>query len=206
MKVLLYSFEPSTPGHSNSGMTTAEWIAEGLEAEYPEAASCKVVMLPAYLSCRDTLRQEIASYKPDIVIGLHVSPGKPWVLVEQCALNIIHTHHYPNWSDQDQYMTPIYQNGTSALFTSINTVEMVELLREHGIPSEHSFHCGTGIANYAYYISLEEMKLEHTLFIHVPQSPEEAIVQGRQLPVFPPWQTAQGVIRWLCRQSEGDKE
>ncbi len=206
MKVLLYSFEPSTPGHNNSGMTTAEWVAEGLNAEYPEVVGCKVVMLPAILSCRDVLKEAIASYQPDMVIGFHVSPGKPWVLVEQCALNIIHTHHYPNWADEEEYMTPIYQNGTSALFTSIDTVDLVDQLRQHGIPVEHSFHCGTGIANYSYYIALDEMRLEQTCFIHVPQSPEEAIVQGRPLPVFPPWQTAQGIIRWLCSKTAKEKQ
>lgn len=211
MKVLLYSFEPSTPGHTNSGLTTAEWIMEGLNSEYPEVVESKLVVLPPYFSSQEKMRRKLDNFKPDVVIGLHVAPGKPWVLVEQCALNIIHTHRCPNWADRQCYMTPIYQNGASALFTSLDTVTMVNTLRENGVPAEHSFHCGTGIANYAYYITLEEMKLIHTVFLHVPQAPEEAIVQDRPLPVFPPWQTAQGIVRWLCgmcspeQDREGDQ-
>ncbi len=207
MKVLLFSFEPSTPGHTNSGVTTAEWIVEGLVSEYPETANCLTVVLPLYFSCREKLKRKIDSFQPDIVIGFHVSPGKPWVMIEQCALNIIHTHHYPNWADQDRHMTPIYQNGAGALFTRADTVDLVEMLREHGVPADHSFHCGTGIANYSYYIALQEMDLENTVFIHVPQSPEEGIVQGRPVPVFPPWKTAQGIIKWISKSyRKGDQE
>jgi|GEM_PF-4980615 len=206
MKVLLYAFEPSTPGHKNSGLTTAEWVVEGINSEYPGCIDCKMTVLPPYFSCKEELLNAIKSFAPDKTIGFHVSPGKPWVLAEQCALNIIHTHHYPNWLDKDRYMSPIYHNGAEALFTQVDTERLLYMLKEQGVPAEHSFHCGTGIANYAYYIALEKMRQENTIFFHVPQSPEEAIIQGRQVPVFPPWQTAQGIVRWLCMPESDDNE
>lgn len=202
MNVLIFTFESLGPSKKNAGYTTAEWVMEGLTSEVNEQVQAKLIAVPPFFSCKETLVHSIQNFKPDLLIGLHASPGNPWVMIEQCALNIIHTHHYPNWEDQEQYMKPIYPNGASALFTRTDTIQLVDILREHGVPAEHSFHCGTGIANYSYYMGLQEMSSEQALFIHVPQSPEQAIMHGVQVPVFPPWQTAQGLTRWIIRQHE----
>ncbi len=202
MNVLIFAFEPLSSGKKNAGYTTAEWVMEGLTSEVSGLVNVQLITVSPFFACKETLIRSMEEHKPDLVIGLQVSPGNPWVLVEQCALNIIHTHHYPNWEDQEQYMTPIYQNGASALFTRTDTIQLIEIFREHGVPAEHSFHCGTGIANYSYYMALQEMDSEQALFIHVPQSPEQAIMNGVPVPVFPPWQTAQGLTRWIIRQHE----
>ena len=72
---------------------------------------------------------------------------------------------------------PVVAGGPDAYFATIPTREIVDALREQGIPAQLSYSAGTFVCNNLLYCALHESAQSYPAprcgFIHVPYLPEQ---------------------------------
>lgn len=72
---------------------------------------------------------------------------------------------------------PVVAGGPDAYFATIPTREIVDALREQGIPAQLSYSAGTFVCNNLLYCALHESERSNPAprcgFVHVPYLPEQ---------------------------------
>ena len=108
------------------------------------------------------LHKLLTELRPDAVLCVGQYGGANCIRVERVAINL------------DE---PVVAGGPDAYFATIPTREIVDALREQGIPAQLSYSAGTFVCNNLLYCALHESERSNSAprcgFVHIPSLPEQ---------------------------------
>ena len=167
MRILLTGFEPWGSVPENPTREIVERI------EY--RGLVRLVLPVSYKRAAEMVRRAIREIRPDVVLSLGLAPGSPVIRVETVALNVAHARE-PDADGYKPEFEKIDPEGPAAYFFTLPVKEVVNTLKEAGIPARPSFHAGTFICNLVSYVALREVDLlglnSVVGFMHLPYSSE----------------------------------
>lgn len=160
-------------------------IVEELRGKEILGEEVKGVILPVSYKRAKPLVESLVREKPRLLLSLGLAPRSTCVRLEVVALNVAHSEK----GDNDGYKPfnePIYEDGDLAYRGTIPFERILERLRRSGVPSALSFHAGTFLCNYVYYVALYNARKNGTRvgFMHIPHLTEYA-VEKPEVPSLP---------------------
>lgn len=135
------------------------------------------VIVPAsYNSVRRSVRLVFELYNPGIILALGLSSSRPLPSIERIALNYADSS-LPDTDGIVKVNEPVLENGDLALETDVDVYGLRDYLLEHGIPIIVSYHAGTYLCNYLYYLLLHKAREKNSkaLFIHIPRGRNDVL-------------------------------
>jgi pyroglutamyl-peptidase len=170
--VLLTGFEPFAGAASNSSWDAVERVTEIWEGD----ARLVVELLPVtFAGASGAMRELLARYSPDVVIGVGLADGRDAVTPERVAINVEDARIPDNDGDQPSDRA-IAAGGPAAYFSGLPVKEIASAIRAAGIASRVSDTAGTYVCNSLMYTTMRAIDGTDVTagFIHVPASPELA--------------------------------
>ena len=170
--VLLTGFEPFAGAASNSSWDAVERVAETWSGD----AVLVIELLPVtFAGASASMRELIARHSPGLVIGVGLADGRDAVTPERVAINVEDARIPDNDGDQP-VDRPIASDGPAAYLTGLPIREIVDRIREAGIPSKVSDSAGTYVCNSLMYSTMRAIEGTDVMagFVHVPCSSELA--------------------------------
>ena len=130
----------------------------------------------SYSSVKRSIKLMFELYNPTIVIALGLSASKPLPALERIALNYVDSS-LPDIDGVVFSGKRIVPNGPLALETNVDIYSLRDYLLDEGIPIIISYHAGTYLCNYVYYLLLYESKIKSikSLFIHIPRGRNDVL-------------------------------
>ncbi len=167
--VLLTGFEPFDGATSNPSWDAIEALA---------GDDVVVARLPVeFAAAGERMDALLAEHSPDLVIALGLANGRAAVTPERVAINIEDARIADNGGDHP-VDRPVVDRGPAAYFTGLPVKEIVQRMREEGIPAEVSDSAGTYVCNHLMYRLMHAVATRHPTtragFIHVPCTPDGA--------------------------------
>lgn len=174
MKVLLTGFERFGKWDVNSSGA----LLERLASVRVDGVEVQAALLPvSYRRVEEALREAIDRAQPDVVVALGQADGRPRVTVERVALNADEATAIDN--DEVPGSPCIVEDGPVGYWSTLPVDELVDALREAGIPAAPSRDAGGYLCNHTFY------RLMHLIatkrpglrggFVHVPVLPEQTV-------------------------------
>jgi len=124
------------------------------------------------------VQEIIMQHKPRVFIGLGLAGGRPNITLERVAINIMDTTS-PDIDGYKPSDEKIFQDGPAAYFSTLPIKQIVNELRNNGIPAMISNSAGTYVCNTLIYTALYTIaknKLETLAgFMHLPYLPEQVL-------------------------------
>ena len=113
--------------------------------------------------------------KPDVILCVGQAGGRRAVTPEVIAINLQEAG-IPDNAGNQPVNTPVVTGGPAAYFASVPVREMVEAIRDGGIPAALSYSAGAFVCNDVLYRLLHRFDGTTTRvgFIHVPYLPQQA--------------------------------
>lgn len=174
-KILLTGYEPFLDMKRNPSMEAIR-LLDG--REYNEYEVVVEEMPMRYAEIRDIIRGLIDKHQPAAVICTGVSSIATDIPVERVAINVGSADGRVNFGYErlDQTLNP---DGPTAYWSTLPIREIMEAIKEAGIPAHISNSAGTQGCNLVFY-HLMDIIAEKNLgipggFIHVPRLPENAV-------------------------------
>lgn len=122
------------------------------------------------------LHKLLTELRPDAVLCVGQYGGANCIRVERVAINLRDARIADNAGKQPTD-EPVVAGGPDAYFATIPTREIVDALREQGIPAQLSYSAGTFVCNNLLYCALHESERSNPAprcgFVHVPYLPEQ---------------------------------
>lgn len=182
MKLLVTGFEP----FNGQTVNPSQQIADRLTA--PKGATLIKAILPVeFEKAAVQLQALLREHQPDALLSIGQAGGRPEISVERVAINVDcvkssdGSRLLPDNSGKTPVDEPIEAEGPSAYFATLPLWEMVEAIREKGIPAGISNTAGTYVCNHVMYAGLHQAATKYPYmkagFIHVPFLPEQ--IAGR---------------------------
>ena len=170
-KVLLTGFEPFGKASSNPSGEIVKQIS---------GDNIVTAILPvAYTQSAERLLALIAEHNPNVVISLGQAEGRTQITPEKVAINLDDAR----LADNEGVMrndVKILEDGPDAYFSTLPIKEIVEAIKDAGVPAAVSLSAGAFLCNHIFYIA--QNKLAGTGvrsgFVHVP-------LMDSQAPEFP---------------------
>ncbi len=176
-RVLITGFER----YGKEPINPTERIALELNGQVIGKALIYGLVLPvSYRSIKKMLPQVLADIDPDIVLSLGLSPQRTLVSIERIALNYV----FSKIPDNDGIIIEhkkIIDNGPLALESTINVIEAANVMLKNGVPTTISYHAGTFLCNYVFYLILYYSRnhKRRVGFIHVPYTHRDVVFMLR---------------------------
>ncbi|MCZ2257434.1 pyroglutamyl-peptidase I [Sporosarcina sp. G11-34] len=176
-KLLLTGFEPFLNYPVNPTMQIVEEL-HGLEIGQYKIYS---EVLPVdFNKSGDLLMEHIHAHEPDAVISLGLAGGRAKLTPERIAINV--SDGAADNSGNVPVDEPIIEGGADGYFTTLPVREMVNVLKEVGLPAEVSNTAGAYLCNHVMYRALHYANQQRPNmlagFLHIPASHELAILHG----------------------------
>lgn len=176
-KLLLTGFEPFLNYPVNPTMQIVEEL-HGLEIGQYKIHS---EVLPVdFNKSGDLLMEHIHAHEPDAVISLGLAGGRAKLTPERIAINV--SDGAVDNSGNVPVDEPIIEGGADGYFTTLPVREMVNVLKEVGLPAEVSNTAGAYLCNHVMYRALHYANQQRPNmlagFLHIPASHELAILHG----------------------------
>lgn len=147
----------------------------------------------------------VEKLQPDAVISLGLAGGRFKITPERIAINV--NDGEPDNRGNIPEDEVIQAEGADAYMTTLPVREMVNRLKDAGLPAEISNTAGTYLCNHIMYQSLHYAKTQKKQmpsgFIHIPASHELAIEHGK-IPSWSHEDLVKGV--YTCIQVLGENE
>ena len=129
----------------------------------------------SYARVEEYLRAAIERADPDVVIALGQADGRARITVERVALNADEATAIDN--DQVPGGSRIVEDGPVGYWSTLPVDELVDALREAGIPAAPSRDAGGYLCNHTFYrlmhLAATERPELRAGFVHVPVLPEQ---------------------------------
>ncbi|MCY0860063.1 MAG: pyroglutamyl-peptidase I [Sulfolobaceae archaeon] len=166
MTVLLFGFEKFSDYPENP----SELIVKSLNGEVIEDEKVVGIILPVeYNRIEKLVTQAIEQYRPKLILGIGLAPGRSKITPEKIAINYKYAKIPDNagMSYRGELIDPMMPDG---IFSNLPVEELVEYLNTNNIPSEISLSAGAYICNLTMFIIMREAKKIGAKggFIHVP--------------------------------------
>lgn len=181
MKILITAFEP----FGGDSVNPTQKLIEDIGKEPMEGAEIHTLLLPVIFDeCSDKLIQAMESIQPDAVVCCGLASGRTSITPEQIAINLKEVPKESAISDNNgnrPFDEAVNTDGPDGLFSRLPVREMVESMKEQGIPASISYSAGTFICNNTMYALLDYIRI-HELpiaggFVHFPASEEMAALK-----------------------------
>lgn len=173
-KLLVAGYGSWAKAHENP----AEAVALAMGARHWE--TCEVIGLGIPVdstAISGEIDRLLDLHAPDAWIGIGVSSAAI-IQAEMVGVNW-RDFDVPDVNGQTIKATPIAAQGPAAYNATLPNAEIVEAIKQAGIPAALSFYAGTHLCNQMLYTSAQliEQRGEATLngFIHVPRTPENVL-------------------------------
>jgi len=174
-KILLTGYEPFLDLKRNPSMEAIR-LLDGMEYNGYEVVIEEMPM--RYAEVRDIIRSLVDKHQPSAVICTGVSSIATDIPVERVAINVGSADGRVNFGYErlDQVLNP---EGPTAYWSTLPFREIVDAIKESGIPAHISNSAGTQGCNLVFYhlmdyISKKSLGIPGG-FIHVPRLPENAV-------------------------------
>ena len=184
VKILLYSFEKYDKLTQNPSTELAKLL---VNSSNKKINIKHVILRPTFDSWPNLLKQ-INAFKPSLVIGIGVAPGRSRVCLEKVALNVIDN---PKPDDKGKVLRHfrISAKAPLALETNFDVINLYNYFKKFNIPVKISYFADTYVCNYTYFNCLNYIRENNIeikcIFIHIPLSPEETNKLDNEIPSFP---------------------
>lgn len=177
-KLIVSAFEPFGGSGRNSSLETLRALPEILYGY----EIVKVTLPVVYGECGRLLCGKIAEYDPSeiaAVICLGLASGRGNIMPEYVAVNVRHGASADNAGVKYE-LTPI-GDGADAYVTGLPVLDMVQKMKEAGVPAAVSFTAGTYVCNDLMYAAVEYCRPRgiRAGFVHLPLSLEIAVAEGK---------------------------
>ena len=119
--------------------------------------------------------EKIEEIRPDAVICVGQAGGRRGITPEVIGINLREAKIADNAGNMPQN-EPVREGAPDGLFSTLPVREMVEAIKNEGLPASLSFSAGAFVCNDLLYSLLYEFKDSNIKigFIHVPFLPEQA--------------------------------
>ncbi len=167
IKVLLTGFEPFGKASSNpSGEIVKQISGENIVT---------AILPVAYAQSAERLLALIAEHNPDVVISLGQAEGRTQITPERVAINLDDAR----LADNEGVMrndVKILEDGPDAYFSTLPIKEIVEAVKDAGVPAAVSLSAGAFLCNHIFYIAQNKFAgtSVRSGFVHVPLMDSQA--------------------------------
>lgn len=174
MKVLVTGFDP----FGGEKVNPAFEVIKRLSSNIAGAEVVKLQVPTVFRKSIDVTIKAIEAEKPDFVLCIGQAGGRFAITVERVAINIDDARIPDNENNQPIDM-PIDPEGEPAYFATIPIKEIVEAIKNEGIPAAVSNTAGTFVCNHLLYgvlnyINKNDLNIKAG-FIHIPFLPEQVV-------------------------------
>ena len=171
MRILLTGFEP----FGNATTNPSGEIVKQISMDNVFTAILPV----AYTKSAEHLLALIAEHNPDVVICLGQAEGRTQITPEKVAINLDDAR----LADNEGVLrsdVKILEGGPDAYFSTLPVKDIVEAIKNAGIPAAVSLSAGAFLCNHVFYIAQNKFAGTHVRsgFVHVP-------LMDSQAPEFP---------------------
>lgn len=166
-KILLTGFEPFGKASSNpSGEIVKQISGENI---------ITAILPVAYAQSAERLLALIAEHNPDVVICLGQAEGRKVITPERIAINLDDAR----LADNEGVMrndVKILEDGPDGYFSTLPVKEIVEAIKEAGVPASVSLSAGAFLCNHVFYVAQNKFAgtKVRSGFVHVPLMDEQA--------------------------------
>lgn len=184
-RILLTGFEP----FGGSALNPSEQILNVMAAQGVAGHELQTAVLPVERRRGPrTLLAAVAEGRPDVIICLGEAGGRSAISVERVALNLLDYGQPDNSGAQvsDELISP---HGPVAYFSMLPVQDIVDALRQAGLPAQVSLSAGAFLCNQVFYVLMEYLAEQDVTgyspaagFIHVPRLPAQAAATARPGP------------------------
>ncbi len=121
---------------------------------------------------------------PDVIISVGQAGGRKGITPEVVAINLQEAS-IPDNAGCQPINVPVVADGPAAYFSALPVRQMVESIKNAGLPASLSFSAGAFVCNDVMYTLLHHFRETKVQcgFIHVPFLPEQAKENGLSLPL-----------------------
>ena len=190
MKILFTGFRSNKNTTNASDILVSSFINElpiGLKP-ISEKLEFKIIGDNTH-TVKDELEETITKTKPSYCLFIGQAPGYNRVTLEAIATNYRFTAPPANIGEPPQG-GPIEETGKAAINATLpNMQQIVQNIKNQGIPASISHNCGNSLCNQILYHGLHYAnKHESNIkcgFIHIPALTEQVLTQWPQHPFMP---------------------
>ena len=181
MNILITAFE----AFGDDSINPTERLLTDIGKEEITGAEIHTLLLPVVFDeCADKLLEAVRALRPDAVICCGLASGRTSITPEQIAINLKEVPKESSVADNNgsrPYDERINLGGPDGLFSLLPVRNMVDCMKEQGIPAAISYSAGTFICNNTMYALLNYIRI-HQLpmvggFVHFPASEEMAVAR-----------------------------
>jgi len=180
--ILVTGFEPFAGNEVNPSGETARALDGKKVSGF---TICGVVLPVEWGTTAQAMEKAIDDVDPALVLSLGLSSGRPELNVEKVAVN------YMSRAKDNQGISPevpvISASGPDGYFSTLPVEDIVEELRDKGIPARISLSAGGYLCNYTFYVASNYVERKGRRkevpvgFIHVPATPEMVAQSGKSM-------------------------
>jgi pyroglutamyl-peptidase len=166
-KVLLTGFEPFGKASSNPSGEIVKQIS---------GDNIVTAILPvAYTQSSERLLALIAEHNPDVVISLGQAEGRTQITPEKVAINLDDARLADN-EGVKRNDVKILEDGPDAYFSTLPIKEIVDAIKDAGVPAAVSLSAGAFLCNHIFYIAQNKFAgtSVRSGFVHVPLMDSQA--------------------------------
>ncbi|CAI2547359.1 Pyrrolidone-carboxylate peptidase [Apilactobacillus kunkeei] len=169
MKILITGFEPFNGSEKNSSMS----VLDALPNKLNDNIIIKKLLPTEFKKSAVVLNKTIEQFNPDVVICLGEAAGRKEITPETIAFNEDHTT-VPDNSGYKPEHEFIHQQGEEYYYVNLQVTELVNALKEAGIPSHLSDNAGRYVCNHIMYECQYLIRNKYpnmkACFIHLPSN------------------------------------
>ena len=190
MKILLTGFKSKESITNASDIVVSSFIHDLPESLKSISNNIVIAIInDDTQSVKQSLEEIIIKNKPSYCLFIGQAPGYNRVTLESMATNyrFIAPPLKTGAPPQGDF---IEETGDAAYMATLgNLQEMVECIKNKGIPASVSHHCGNSLCNQILYHGLHYAQINGSEmkcgFLHIPALPEQILAQWPQHPFMP---------------------
>ena len=173
MTILITAFAPFQQESINATMEALKLLPDTVNG----AALHKHDLPVVFGQAAEELCELVDSLRPDAVICLGQASGRADITPERVAINVMDARIPDNGGNQPVDV-PVRADGPAAYFSTLPVKQMVQAMKDAGVPASVSNTAGTFVCNNLMYGLLDHLartgKNIPAGFIHIPATPAQA--------------------------------
>jgi pyroglutamyl-peptidase len=181
MKLLLTAFDHFGGAAVNPALEAVKLVNSKIE----DVEIVKLEVPTVFNKCIQVVAEAIRKERPDAVFCIGQAGGRFELTPERVAINVNDARIEDNEGNQP-IDTSIFPDGDTAYFSTLPIKDMVQSIREIGVPASVSNSAGTFVCNHLMYGVAYTLakKFPHIKggFMHVPYIPSQVVKMATPAP------------------------
>lgn len=169
-KLLITGFDPFGGADINPAWEAVRLLPDTVG----DFVLCKLQIPTVFALAGETVLKKCAEFHPDAILCVGQAGGRAAVTPERIAVNIRDARIPDNAGNQPQGEF-VDAGGSAAYFATVPVAQMVQSIRDAGLPAAVSNSAGAFVCNDVFYTLLHHFAGTDVAvgFIHVPYLPEQ---------------------------------